>query len=112
MLPLVSSSTVWPGCSSPERSASSMMRSASGFTEDDRAAIWNLWRFLVYGGDVSKAMALMLEQHPMYALHFEGRRHDIGNKLDFIKTNVTFGLMHDELRGDIAEYLKALVATL
>lgn len=29
----------------------SMMRTASGFTEDDRAGIWNLWRFLVNGGD-------------------------------------------------------------
>jgi len=30
---------------------SAMMQNADGFTDDDRAGIWNLWRFLVYGGN-------------------------------------------------------------
>jgi len=28
----------------------SMMQTAMGFTEDDRAGIWNLWRYLQFGG--------------------------------------------------------------
>ena len=45
----------------------------------------------------------------MYGLRFEGCRYDIGNKLDFIKTNMTFALMRDDLRDDVAQFIRGLV---
>lgn len=59
---------------------------------------------------ITDAMRLMVKERPMYGLRFEGRRHDIGNKLDFIKTNVDFGLKNQETRGPLLEYLRELVA--
>ncbi len=59
---------------------------------------------------ITDAMRLMVKERPMYGLRFEGKRHDIGNKLDFIKTNVDFGLKHQEIRGPLLDYLKELLA--
>lgn len=52
---------------------------------------------------LTDALRLMLNDKALYGLKFDGKRHDIGNKLDFIKTNVHFGLKHP----DIAQELKA-----
>ena len=41
-------------------------------------------------------------------MRYDGARHDIGNKLDFIKANVHFGLQ----RPDIAEALREHLAEL
>ncbi|RMG16150.1 MAG: UTP--glucose-1-phosphate uridylyltransferase [Bacteroidetes bacterium] len=61
---------------------------------------------------LTDAMALMLQDQAMYALHFDGKRHDIGNKLDFIRTNLLFGLkrpdMGEELRSWILELAESL----
>ena len=51
---------------------------------------------------ITDAMSLLLKDHKMYGVKFDGKRYDIGNKLDFIKTNVLFGLEHE----DISESLK------
>jgi len=61
---------------------------------------------------LTDAMRMMVEKRAMYGLHFEGRRHDIGNKLDFLKTNIHFGLKRDDIGGKLAEYIKKLAATL
>lgn len=61
---------------------------------------------------LTDAMQLMLKDHPMYGLQFEGRRHDIGNKLDFLKTNVLYGLNREDLAGDFKEWLVKLVKTI
>ncbi len=57
------------------------------------------------GGEVqlTDAMAAMMQQEPLHGLRYDGVRHDIGNKLDFIKANVFFGLQ----RSDIGESLRA-----
>ncbi len=59
------------------------------------------------GGELqlTDAMASLMREEPLHGLRFEGRRHDIGNKLDFIKANLHFGL----LREDIAPALRAYV---
>ncbi|MDD5033876.1 MAG: UTP--glucose-1-phosphate uridylyltransferase GalU [Methylococcaceae bacterium] len=46
---------------------------------------------------LTDALRALLGRTPLHGLHFEGRRHDIGNKLDFLKTNVLLGLEHPEL---------------
>jgi UTP--glucose-1-phosphate uridylyltransferase len=48
----------------------------------------------------------------MYGLQFEGKRYDIGNKLDFLKTNIEFGLKHKEIGKQLREYLIELSKTL
>jgi UTP-glucose-1-phosphate uridylyltransferase len=46
---------------------------------------------------LTDAMRLMLKDRAMYGVVLEGQRFDIGNKLDFLRTNVVFGLNHPEL---------------
>ena len=50
-------------------------------------------------------MARMLKDHEMYALNFHGTRYDIGNKLDFLKTNVVFGLDREDLGAEFREFI-------
>ena len=54
---------------------------------------------------LTDAMARMLKDHPMHALRFGGTRYDIGNKLDFLKTNVIFGLERDDIGPAFREFL-------
>jgi UTP--glucose-1-phosphate uridylyltransferase len=54
---------------------------------------------------LTDAMRLMLAERPMFGWRFDGVRYDIGNKLDFLKTNIAFGLK----RPDIAEGLQAYI---
>jgi UTP--glucose-1-phosphate uridylyltransferase len=61
---------------------------------------------------LTDAMRLMGSARPMYGLQFSGCRHDIGNKADFVKTNIRFALQRDETRDDIAAYIRALAAEL
>ena len=55
-------------------------------------------------------MSAMLAERGMFGLRFAGQRYDIGNKLDFIKTNIEFGLRRDDIGPDLAAYLREIVA--
>ncbi len=61
---------------------------------------------------LTDAMRAMVKKHAMYGLRFEGKRYDIGNKLDFIKTNIEYGLRHKEIGKELKAYLKSLCETL
>lgn len=61
---------------------------------------------------LTDAMAALLSEGEMYGLHFEGKRYDIGNKLDFLKTNIEFGLNRDDVGPGLREYLQRIVADL
>jgi UTP--glucose-1-phosphate uridylyltransferase len=61
---------------------------------------------------LTDAMVPMLADRGMYGLRFAGKRYDIGNKLDFIKTNIEFGLKREDIGEELAEYLKRIVAEL
>lgn len=54
---------------------------------------------------LTDAMQLMLKDSAMYGYVIEGRRHDIGNKLDFLKTNVLYGLQHPEVGEDFRKFI-------
>ncbi|MEH7350251.1 UTP--glucose-1-phosphate uridylyltransferase GalU [Gottfriedia acidiceleris] len=41
----------------------------------------------------------------VFAYDFEGKRHDVGEKLGFIKTTIDFALKNEELREDLLIYL-------
>jgi UTP--glucose-1-phosphate uridylyltransferase len=55
---------------------------------------------------LTDAMRLMLKDSAMYGLVLEGRRHDIGNKLDFLKTNVIYGLARKELGDEFSRFIR------
>ncbi len=61
---------------------------------------------------LTDAMARMLEDHAMYALNFHGTRYDIGNKLDFLKTNVVFGLEREDVGPAFREFILKTAARL
>jgi UTP--glucose-1-phosphate uridylyltransferase len=61
---------------------------------------------------LTDAMRLMAAKRAMYGLRFDGRRHDIGNKVDFIKTNILFGLQREDMRKDLAAFVKAVAREL
>ncbi|VGO18044.1 UTP--glucose-1-phosphate uridylyltransferase GalU [Pontiella sulfatireligans] len=58
---------------------------------------------------LTDAMRQMAQSRPMFGARIEGKRHDIGNKLDFIKTNIYYALKHPELKEPLSEYIKELV---
>ncbi len=55
---------------------------------------------------ITDAMRLMVKERAMYGYQFDGIRYDVGNKLDFIKTNVIFGLDHEDIGPKLREWLK------
>ena len=58
---------------------------------------------------LTDAMQLMLKHQAMYGLRFDGVRHDIGNKLDFLKTNVIYGLKRDDFGEEFRMWLKEIM---
>ena len=61
---------------------------------------------------LTDAMARMMLDHGMYGLVFEGKRYDIGNKLDYLKTNIEFALRRDDVGPGLREYIKQIAAEL
>jgi UTP--glucose-1-phosphate uridylyltransferase len=61
---------------------------------------------------LTDAMRALLHRHPMFGFRFAGKRHDIGNKLDFLKTNIEFGFQRPEIADDLAVFLKQTVDSL
>ena len=62
------------------------------------------------GGELqlTDGMRLLLQKEKMYAYVYEGRRHDTGDKLGFLKATVEFALKHADLGAPFREYLKGL----
>jgi UTP--glucose-1-phosphate uridylyltransferase len=56
------------------------------------------------------AVNILLEQkNPCFALEIKnGKYYDCGNKLEYLKTVVEFGLKHEDLKKEFGEYLKGL----
>ncbi len=61
---------------------------------------------------LTDAMARMMADRAMYGLRFDGKRYDMGNKLDFLKTNIEFGLMRDDVGPGLREFIKRIAADL
>jgi UTP--glucose-1-phosphate uridylyltransferase len=58
---------------------------------------------------LTDAMKLLLESQEIYGLLIEGRRYDIGNKLDWFKANIELILERDEFREPMKAHLKRLL---
>ena len=59
---------------------------------------------------LTDAMAKMVRDKAMYGLQFDGVRHDIGNKLDFLKTNVIYGAKRNDFGEEFKDWLKEFVS--
>jgi UTP--glucose-1-phosphate uridylyltransferase len=62
------------------------------------------------GGELqlTDGMRLLLKREKMYGFVFEGKRHDAGDKLGFLKATIEFALKRPDLGGPMREYLKGL----
>ncbi|MBI2158906.1 MAG: UTP--glucose-1-phosphate uridylyltransferase GalU [Candidatus Rokubacteria bacterium] len=57
---------------------------------------------------LTDALRALRARRPMYALAFEGRRYDTGDKLGFLKATVEFALARPDLADEFRAYLKSL----
>ncbi len=64
------------------------------------------------GGEIqlTDAIRILLADRSIYGYRINGVRHDIGNKLDFLKTSVLFGLKHGDIGDELRAWLADLVA--
>ena len=49
-----------------------------------------------------------MDRQAVYAYDFEGNRYDVGDKFGFIKATIDFALNRDDLKEQVAAYLKEL----
>lgn len=63
------------------------------------------------GGEIqlTDAIAALLQDQPVIAYLFQGKRYDCGSKLGYLQATVEYGLEHPELGDDFADYLQNLV---
>jgi UTP--glucose-1-phosphate uridylyltransferase len=62
------------------------------------------------GGEIQLTDALkkLLKDDDIYALEFEGERFDAGDKLGFIKANISLALRRPELKRELKSFIKSL----
>jgi UTP--glucose-1-phosphate uridylyltransferase len=62
------------------------------------------------GGELqlTDGMRLLLKKEKIYAYVYEGKRHDTGDKLGFLKATVEFALKRPDLGEEFRQYLKNL----
>ena len=62
------------------------------------------------GGELqlTDGLKALLKEEKLYGYVFEGKRHDTGDKLGFLKATVEFALKRPDLKDDFAKWLKGL----
>lgn len=62
------------------------------------------------GGEIqlTDAIRLLLEKQDVYAFEFEGDRYDAGDKLGFLKANISLALKRPDLGAELAEFINGL----
>ena len=66
------------------------------------------------GGEIqlTDGIARLMQDEPVYAYRFAGKRYDCGNKLGYLQATVEHALAHPELGRSFATYLRQLVKTI
>jgi len=61
-----------------------------------------------YGGEIqlTDALRLLKDQQPVYGYEFIGKRYDLGNKMDWLKTTFDVALMRKEFKNELLAYIK------
>jgi UTP--glucose-1-phosphate uridylyltransferase len=64
------------------------------------------------GGEIqlTDGIAALLDDEPVYAYRFKGKRYDCGSKLGYLEATVEYGLRHPELGEKFAAYIEKLAA--
>nr|VFK53172.1 MAG: UDP-glucose pyrophosphorylase [Candidatus Kentron sp. TUN]VFK54003.1 MAG: UDP-glucose pyrophosphorylase [Candidatus Kentron sp. TUN]VFK58909.1 MAG: UDP-glucose pyrophosphorylase [Candidatus Kentron sp. TUN] len=57
---------------------------------------------------LTDGISLLLENRPMMALEFTGKRYDCGSKIGFLKATVEYALDHSEVKREFRDYLATL----
>jgi UTP--glucose-1-phosphate uridylyltransferase len=57
---------------------------------------------------LTNGLRTLRQRRPIYALEFEGKRYDTGDKLGFLKATVDFALARPDLGDEFRAYLKGL----
>lgn len=59
------------------------------------------------GGEIqlTDALRMLARRAPFHGCQFDSVRHDAGNKLDFIKTNIHYAMARDDLREALSEFI-------
>jgi UTP--glucose-1-phosphate uridylyltransferase len=75
-------------------------------------AIFEMLRSITPGSggelQLTDGLRALLKKEKIYGFTFEGKRHDAGDKLGFLKATVEFALKRGDLGGDFRAYLKTL----
>lgn len=58
---------------------------------------------------LADALKLMTARQSVYACEIEGKRYDIGNKLDYLKATVEYALRREDLKERFASYLARII---
>ncbi len=58
---------------------------------------------------LTDALKLLIKTEGLIAMKIEGRRYDIGNKLDYLKTTVDFALKRKEFAEPFVEYMRECI---
>ncbi len=58
---------------------------------------------------LTDALKVLAQREKMLAYVFEGRRHDVGDKLGFLQATVEFALQRENLHDDFLAYLEEIV---
>jgi UTP--glucose-1-phosphate uridylyltransferase len=61
---------------------------------------------------LTDALQILLKEEGIIATIIEGKRYDIGNKIDFLKTTIEFALKRKEFAKDFEEFLRETVKNL
>jgi UTP--glucose-1-phosphate uridylyltransferase len=61
---------------------------------------------------LTDALQILLKEEGITASVIEGKRYDIGNKMDFLKTTVEFALKRSEFAADFGKFLRTTVEQL
>jgi len=61
---------------------------------------------------LTDAMQLLLKRRRFYGLKLKGVRHDIGNKLDYVKTNILYAMKRKDMGEAIKKFIKEIAAKL
>ena len=63
------------------------------------------------GGEIqlTDAMRLLHKDRAMYGRKINGVRHDLGDKLEFLKTSILYALKRDEMRNELLQWIKTCI---
>ncbi|NMP21485.1 UTP--glucose-1-phosphate uridylyltransferase GalU [Sulfobacillus harzensis] len=64
------------------------------------------------GGEIqlTDALDILAREHQLIAVPYVGKRYDVGEKLGFVKATIEAALDRDDMRDDVLQYLRELLA--